>query len=138
MSQSQSSRSQRSQLLAPVAPIFHAVASKKLAKASITTPSFSSCSSPDPSPAERRPHAYPCSDLAVIGDKFKVDFERVLHCEGHLEPARLGFSVRHKSYSTGKRQLAPIWRYGLELQYLERDIVKVQRIWLCRLCYRRQ
>jgi hypothetical protein len=108
MSQSQSSRSQRSLLLAPVAPIFHAVASKKLAKARTTTPSFSSSSSPDPSPAERRPHAYPSGDLAVIGDKFEVDFERVSRREGRLEPARLGFSVRHKSYLTGKRQLAPI------------------------------
>jgi hypothetical protein len=128
MSQSKSFCLQRSQLLAPVTPIFHAVASKKLAKASTTTPSFSSTSSPDPSPAERRPHAYPSGDLAVIGDKFKVDFKRVLRCEGHLKPAHLGFSVRHKSYLTGKRQLAPIWRYGVELQYLESDVVKAQHI----------
>ena len=124
MSQSQSSRSQRSQLLAPIAPIFHAVASKRLAKAR-TTPSYSSSSSPELSPAECRPHAYPSGDLAVIGDKFEVDFGRVSRREGRLEPARLGFSVRHKSYLNGKRQLAPIWRYGVELQYLESDMVKV-------------
>jgi hypothetical protein len=134
MSQSQSSRLQRSHLLAPVAPIFHAVASRRLAKAR-TTPSCSSYSSPELSPAECRPHAYPSGDLAVIGDKFEVDFERVSRREGRLEPARLGFSVRHKSYLNGRRQLALIWRYGVELQYLESDMVKVQRIWLCRLCH---
>jgi hypothetical protein len=135
MSQSQSSCLQRSQLLAPVTPIFHAVASKKLVKASTTTPSSLSSSSPDPSLAERRPHAYPSGDLAVIGDKFKIDFKQVLRREECLEPAWLGFSMCHKSYLTGKRQLAPIWRYGVELQYLESDMVKAQRIWLCHLCH---
>jgi hypothetical protein len=125
---------QRLQLLAPVAPIFHAVASKRLAKAR-TTPSCSSCSRPELSPAECHPHAYPHGDLAVIGVNFEVNFERVLHYEGRLEPARLGFSMRHKSYLNGRHQLAPIWRYGVELQYFENDMVKVQRICLCCLCH---
>jgi hypothetical protein len=89
MSQSQSSRSQRLQLLAPIAPIFYAVASKRLAKAR-TTPSYSSCLSPELSPAECRPYAYLSGDLAVIRDKFEVNFERVLRREGRLELARLG------------------------------------------------
>jgi hypothetical protein len=88
--------------VAPVAPIFYAVASKRLAKAR-TTSLCSSYLSPKLSPAECRPDAYPSGDLAVIRDKFEVDFVRVSRLKGRLEPARLGFSVRHKSYLNGRR-----------------------------------
>jgi hypothetical protein len=68
-------------------------------------------SSPELSPAKDRPHAYPSRDLAFTRVKFEVDFERVPRREVYLEPARLGFSVHHKTYLNSRRQSAPIWRY---------------------------
>lgn len=63
-----------------------------------------------------------------------MDFERVSRSEGRLIPARLGYRVRHKSQLKGNRALAPIWRYGVELTYLEDD-GKRSKLWLCRFCH---
>jgi hypothetical protein len=129
------SRSQRSQLpvIAPIPSIFHSALSRRLAKACATTP-ISVASSSASSGVEESSHELPSGDHSVVGEAFKVDFERVSRSEGRLIPARLGYQVRHESQLKGNRALAPMWRYGAELTYLEDD-GKRSKLWLCKLCH---
>ncbi|KAF1832483.1 hypothetical protein BDW02DRAFT_426961 [Decorospora gaudefroyi] len=130
------SRSQRSQLplIAPVPSIFHSASSKRLSKARATTPISVASSSSASSGVEESSHELPIGDYSVVGEAFEVDFERVSRTEGRLVAARLGYRVRHKSQLKGNRALAPIWRYGVELTYLEDD-GKRSKLWLCKLCH---
>jgi hypothetical protein len=74
-------------------------------------------------------------DYLVIGVPFEVDFEHV-HCyNGRLHAARLSYRVRHKSQLKGKREAAPIWKYGVELSYLEDDLVTYSKLWSCWQCH---
>ena len=132
------SRSQRSQLpFVPVArPLFHSAASKRVARATASaeaspTPSSSSSSSA----AGHGSHELPEGDYSVVGVPFEVDFEHVHRQNGRLHAARLSYRVRHKSQLKGKREVAPIWKYGVELSYLEDDLVTYSKLWLCRQCH---
>jgi hypothetical protein len=128
------SRQSRSLLAAGpavIAPIFHAAASKRLAKARTKTASSSASSS-----MSLRPHGWPAEDtvFVVVGEKFEVDFEHVYLNSKKLVAARLGYKVRHKSMFKGQRDPSPIWRYGVELEYLEDNMATV-RLWLCKKCH---
>jgi hypothetical protein len=69
-----------------------------------------------------------------MGEKFEVDFEHVYLNSKKLVAARLGYKVRHKSMFKGQRDPSPIWRYGVELEYLE-DNMSTARLWLCKKCH---
>jgi hypothetical protein len=43
-----------------------------------------------------------------------------------LVPTRLGYKVRDPSL---------IWRYGVELEYLEDDMTSTTKLWLCKKCH---
>jgi hypothetical protein len=77
----------------------------------------------------------PEGEYSVIGVPFEVDFEHVSRRGERLLPARLSYKVRHKSQLKGKREVAVIWRYGVELDYLEDDLVTYSKLWLCRQCH---
>jgi hypothetical protein len=130
------SRSQRSQLsFAPVTYLlFHHAASKRIVRAT-----FSAEASPTPllllSVAGQDSHELPEGDYSVIGVPFEVDFKHVHHHNGHLHAAHLLYQVRHKSQLKGKREAAPIWKYGVELSYLENDLITYSKLWLCWQCY---
>jgi hypothetical protein len=64
-----------------------------------------------------------------------VDFEHVYRRGERLSPARLSYKVRHKSQLKGKREVAAFWKYGVELAYLEDDLVTHTKLWLCRQCH---
>jgi hypothetical protein len=51
-----------------------------------------------------------------------------------LIAGRLGYKMRHKSALSGRREPSQIWRYGVELEYLELD-ESTTRLWLCKLCH---
>jgi hypothetical protein len=66
---------------------------------------------------------------------FEVDFEHV-HCHNErLHAACLLYWVRHKSQLKSKREAASIWKYGVELSYLEDDLVTYSKLWLCWQCH---
>jgi hypothetical protein len=71
----------------------------------------------------------------VVGEKFEVDFHHVFLNSKKLVPARVGYKVRHKSMFKGLRDPSPIWRYGVELEYLEDDMTTIARLWLCKKCH---
>lgn len=127
------SRSQRSQLsfAAAAHPLFHSAASRQLARASESSPTPSSSSSA----AGHSSHELPEGDYSITGVPFVVDFEHVSRREGRLRAARLSYKVRHKSQLKGKRALAAIWEYGVELDYLEDDLITHSKLWLCRQCH---
>ena len=80
-------------------------------------------------------HLYPSDSVHVVrGIEFEVDFKRVFCSNVRLESTRLGYAVRHKSQLKGGRGLSPIWKYGVELAYVEDDRSSL-RLWLCRLCH---
>jgi hypothetical protein len=70
-----------------------------------------------------------------MGVAFLVDFEHVFRRGERLSAARLSYKVRHKSQLKGKREVAAIWRFGVELDYLEDDLVSHSKLWLCRQCH---
>jgi hypothetical protein len=113
------------------APIFHAAALKRLAKAHTKTASSLALSSPTV-----QLHAWPAEDtvFSVMGKKFKGDFEHVYFNSKKLVAACLGYKVRHKSMFKGQRDPSPIWQYGVELEYLE-DNMSTARLWLCKKCH---
>jgi len=118
------SRSQRSQQPFPpvVRSIFHTAASKQIARAqgsASTSPTPSSSSST----ASHGYHKLPTGDYTVVGVDFEVDFEHVYRRGERLHAARLTYRVRHKSQLKGKRELASSWKYGVELSYLEDDLI---------------
>lgn len=78
---------------------------------------------------------YPDDNSLVIRERFEVDFHRVSDHRGLLAAARLGYCVRHKSQIGSKREVASIWRYGVELEYLEDNLLKVSKLWLCKRCH---
>ena len=79
-------------------------------------------------------HLYPSDSVHVVrGIEFEVDFKRVFCGNVRLDSTRHGYAVRHKRQLKGGRELAPIWKYGVELAYIEDDR-SFLRLWLCRLC----
>jgi hypothetical protein len=70
-----------------------------------------------------------------MGVAFTVDFEHVYRRGERLLPARLSYKVRHKSQPKGKREVATFWNYGVELAYLEDDLVTHTKLWLGRQCH---
>jgi hypothetical protein len=70
----------------------------------------------------------------VCGVKFDVDFQHVYRKGKRLQPSRLGYAVRYKAYLSGRRALSDIWRFGLQLQYIEDDN-SITKLWLCKLCH---
>jgi hypothetical protein len=80
-------------------------------------------------------HELPEGDYSVVGVPFEVDFEHVYRHNGRLHAARLSYRVRHKSQLKGKREVAHIWKYGVELSYLRNDLVTYSKLWLCRQCH---
>lgn len=52
---------------------------------------------------------------------FEVDFHRVYQAGDRLEPEKLSYAVTHKSQLAGKREISPIWRYGVRLLYSDLD-----------------
>jgi hypothetical protein len=70
-----------------------------------------------------------------MGVAFTVDFEHVYRRGERLSPARLSHKVGHKSQLKGKREVAAFWKYGVELAYLEDDLVTHTKLWLCRQCH---
>ena len=69
----------------------------------------------------------------VRGVLFEVDFRRVRCGNSLLESSRLGYAVRHGSQLKGGREAALIWKYGVELAYID-DNGSSLRLWLCQLC----
>lgn len=65
---------------------------------------------------------------------FEVDFHRVYRAGKRLEPERLSYAVTHKSQLAGKREISPIWRYGVRLMYSDPE-GKQRHYWLCRRCH---
>lgn len=137
------SQNRRSQASArnSIPNIFHSAASKRLGQAYAASPSpsqsplYSAASSVcDLPPASTRNQVYPEGDFGVLGERFDVDFDHVYRRDGKLVASRLGYRVKHKSKLTGARDAAPIWRYGIELEYEEDDGV-VTKLWLCKLCH---
>jgi hypothetical protein len=130
------SRSQRSIVpaFAPAAPIFHAAASQRLAQTQSSVSPSPASSSRSRKPSVQRTQVYPGGEFGVVGPGFEVDFHRITRREGRFSADRLGYRVRHKGYLNGKRETAPIWRYGLELEY-EEDDGAVTKLWLCKLCH---
>jgi hypothetical protein len=49
-------------------------------------------------------------------------------------PIALEYKVKHRGGLKGRRKGSPIWRYGIELKYLEDDR-SVSRLWLCKECH---
>jgi hypothetical protein len=131
------SRSQRSELsFAPVArPLFHSAASKRVVRATALTEASPTPSSSSSSAAGHGSHELPEGDYSVVGVPFEVDFEHVYRHNGRLHAARLSYRVRHKSQLKGKREVATIWKYGVELSYLKDDLVTYSKLWLCRQCH---
>jgi hypothetical protein len=114
----------------PVAPIFHAAASKSLTRARAASPP----SSPSP-PSSERCHVYPDdARLGVLGERFKVNFDAIYLDRTKLSAARTGFKVSHKSKLIGARRCSPVWQYGLELEHHKAD-GKVLKLWLCKACH---
>lgn len=74
------------------------------------------------------------SDWLVTGQRFEVDFGRVYLNSKRLIVTRLGYKVNHKCLLKGRREGSPIWRYGVELEYIEDD-GKFTRLWLCKDCH---
>jgi len=114
--------------------IFHSAASRRIAKARATTPASPVSSSSSQSISVHGPHEQPSSEYSIVGERFEVDFEHVYRQNRRLNSGRLSFRVRHKSQLQGNRELAPIWRYGVELTYLEEDGSST-KLWLCRQCH---
>jgi hypothetical protein len=117
----------------PVAPIFHAAASKSLARARAASPP----SSPSPlSLSSDRCHVYPddANRLGVLGARFEVNFDQIYLDGVRLSPNRTGFKVTYKSKLIGAKRCSPVWRYGLELEHHKAD-GKVLRLWLCKACH---
>jgi hypothetical protein len=114
--------------------IFHAAASRRLAQARATNSASPSPSSSALSAVGYGSQELPEGDYSVVGERFKVDFEHV-NCNGErLYGPRLSYRVKHKSQLKGACVLAPIWRYGVELSYLEDDGTRL-KLWLCRQCH---
>jgi hypothetical protein len=65
---------------------------------------------------------------------FEVDFHRVYRAGNRLEPERLSYAVTHKSQLAGKREISPIWRYGVRLLYSDPE-GKQRHYWLCQRCH---
>lgn len=77
---------------------------------------------------------YPEGDFGVLGARFDIDWSHVWRRDGRLIASRLGYRVKHKSKLSGARTAAPIWRYGVELEY-EEDNGSLTKLWLCKLCH---
>jgi hypothetical protein len=80
-------------------------------------------------------HELPTGDYSVVGLEFQVDFNHVYRNGERLHPGHLTYWVKHKSQLKGNRALAKQWQYGVELSYLEDDLVTYSRLWLCKQCY---
>jgi hypothetical protein len=76
----------------------------------------------------------PEGDFVVVRQRFEVNFEHVYLNSKRLTPARLGYKVKHKSALKGRREGSPIWRYGVELEYLNESGLTVN-LWLCKDCH---
>lgn len=80
-------------------------------------------------------HQYPTDNVHMVrGVLFEVDFQRVWCSDNLLESSRLGYAVRHRSQLKGGREAALIWKYGVELAYIDNNGSSL-RLWLCQLCH---
>jgi hypothetical protein len=123
------SRTQRSQLsLSPaVCSSFHSAALKQItsAKASPTLLSLLLLA------AGHGSQKLPEGEYLVMGVLFEVNFKHVSYHSERLLLTRSLYKVRHESQLKGKREVANIWRYGIELDYLEDDLITYSMLWLC-------
>jgi hypothetical protein len=110
---------------APIAPISHSALSKRLAKARNWVCALIS----PPSPLSHEGAHYlrsqelseSLSAYDITSQRYKVNFERVYLNSKKLAAARLGYKVKHEAGLKGCCEGSPIWRYGVELEYLEDD-----------------
>ena len=63
-----------------------------------------------------------------------MDFTQVYRNSQRLDSTRLEYMVRHKSQLKAGRELAAIWKHGIELAYIEEDGAST-KLWLRRLCH---
>lgn len=124
---SSSSRSQQPLQLA-IPFIFHYASSCRLEKARATTPASPASSSG----SSGATHEQPTGDYSSVGDCFEVNFERIYRQNKLLNSTRLSYRVRHKSQLKSNRELAPTWRYRVELMY-EEDHGSLTKLWQCHL-----
>ena len=125
----------------PATVVYHSSASKRLAqaRAGASIASSGSSESPSVSPGPQtyafRSQGYPTDGQDTVqGVPFNLGFTHVYRNSQRLDSTRLGYAVRHKSQLKGGRELAAIWKHGIELAYIEEDGAST-KLWLCRLCH---
>ena len=73
----------------------------------------------------------------IHGQQLEDNFGCEYRKDEWLKLARLGFAVLHWSQPWGGRELAKIWRYGVELSYIENNDSH-SKLWFRRLCHLRR
>jgi hypothetical protein len=110
---------------APTAPIFHSTFSKRLAKtrncahALISPPSPLSHEGAHYVRSQKLPESSSAYD--ITSQRYKVNFESVYLNSKKLAAAPLEYKVKHKAGLKACCEGSLIWRYGVELEYLEDD-----------------
>lgn len=78
-------------------------------------------------------HDFP-GDLQASRVRFPIVWTRLWQGKRLLDSSRVGYRVKGRAQLLGKREVASIWRYGAELEYVENDGKKTV-LFLCQACH---